>query len=115
MKALEYLKNAGTKIGYGSDLVGDIHRFQSREFGLRREVFSPFEILRQATSLGAELVERCGKLNPYGKLGVIEVDAMADILLVDGNPLEDITVMEEPEKNFAVIMKDGQFITNTEG
>jgi imidazolonepropionase-like amidohydrolase len=112
VKALEHLKSAGTKVAYGSDLVGDIHRYQSREFGLRREVFSPLEILRQATSLGAELVERCGKLNPHGKLGVIEEDAMADLLVVDGNPLEDITLMEEPEKNFAVIMKDGRFVKN---
>lgn len=115
MRALEYLKSAGVKIGYGSDLVGDIHRFQSHEFVLRREIFSPVEILRQATSLGAELVERCGKLNPYGKLGVIEPEAMADLLVVDGNPLEDISVMEQPEKNLAVIMKDGHFVKNTLG
>jgi imidazolonepropionase-like amidohydrolase len=110
--ALELLRRAGVKVGYGSDLVGDIHRFQSREFGLRREVFSPLEILRQATSLGAELVERCGMLNPHGKLGVIQTDAMADLLVVDGNPLEDVTVLEEPEKNIPVIVKDGRFVKN---
>ena len=51
----------------------------------------------------------CGYINPYpGKLGVVEEGALADLLLVDGNPLENIRLIEEPDKNFLVIMKDGK-------
>ena len=67
------------------------------------------EILTMATSTNAELLELCGKRNPYaGKLGVVAEGALADLLLVDGNPLEDITLLADPEKNLAVIMKDGE-------
>ena len=66
-----------------------------------------------ATSTNAELLAMCGKRNPYpGKLGVIEEGALADLLLVDGNPLEDIKLIEDPAKNFVVIMKDGTVYKN---
>jgi imidazolonepropionase-like amidohydrolase len=70
--------------------------------------YSPAEILTMATSTNAQLLQLSGKRNPYpGKLGVVEEGALADLLLVDGNPLEDITLLADPEQNFAVIMKDG--------
>ena len=66
-----------------------------------------------ATSTNAELLSLCGKRNPYpGKLGVIEEGALADVLLVDGNPIENIKLLEDPGKNFAVIMKDGRIYKN---
>ncbi|MDH3874009.1 MAG: hypothetical protein OET07_07640 [Desulfobacteraceae bacterium] len=68
----------------------------------------------QGTSRGAELIELSGPRNPYpGKLGVIEEGAYADLLLVDGNPLENIDLIGDPEKNFAIIMKDGIIYKNT--
>jgi imidazolonepropionase-like amidohydrolase len=67
-----------------------------------------------ATSTNAELLTLSGKRSPYrGKLGVLEVGALADLLLVDGNPLEDINLVADPAKNFLVIMKDGKIYKNT--
>ena len=63
-----------------------------------------------ATSTNAELLQLSGKRNPYpGKLGVVEEGALADLLLVDGNPLDDIDLLADPGKNFVVIMKDGRY------
>ena len=68
----------------------------------------------RAQQNGAELVELSGKRNPYpGKLGVIEKDAMADLLIVNGNPLEDISLLGDPESNLLLIMKDGKIYKNT--
>jgi imidazolonepropionase-like amidohydrolase len=67
-----------------------------------------------ATSDNAELVKLCGPRDPYpGKLGVIEEGALADMILVDGNPLENIKLVADPDKNFVVIMKDGKIYKNT--
>ena len=67
---------------------------------------------RPATN--AELLALSGKRNPYpGKLGVVEQGALADLLLVDGNPLENINLVADPDKNFLVIMKDGTIYKNT--
>lgn len=75
----------------------------------------PGEVLLQATSTAAELMALSGKLNPYteGTLGVVEVGAYADLLLVDGNPLEDVRVLEDYENNLKMIMKDGVIYKNT--
>jgi imidazolonepropionase-like amidohydrolase len=70
--------------------------------------FTPAEALIMATSTNGELLALSGPRNPYpGKLGVIEEGALADILLVDGNPLQDITLVADPTNKFLVIMKDG--------
>lgn len=75
--------------------------------------YSNVEILRMATSQNAELLTLSGPRNPYpGKLGVIEEGAYADILLVDGDPLANISLIADPETNFAVIMKDGEIYKN---
>jgi imidazolonepropionase-like amidohydrolase len=76
--------------------------------------YSPAEALVMATGTNAELLALSGKRNPYpGKLGVVEEGALADLLLVDGNPIEDIRLIEAPAKNFVVIMKDGKIYKNT--
>jgi imidazolonepropionase-like amidohydrolase len=73
------------------------------------------EILRQATSTPAELLKLTRWRNPYpeGPLGVIAEGAYADLLIVDGNPLEDITLLGDPEKNLRLIVKDGKVYKNT--
>ena len=69
-----------------------------------------------ATGDNAQLLALSGKRNPYpGKLGVVEEGALADLLLVDGNPLENIKLIEDPAKNFLVIMKDGKMYKNLVG
>ncbi len=76
--------------------------------------YSPAETLTMATSTNAELLTLCGKRNPYpGKLGVVEEGALADLLLVDGNPLENIELIADPAKNLVVIMKDGKLYKNS--
>ena len=75
--------------------------------------YTPAEALKMATADNGELMALSGFINPYpGKLGVVEEGALADLLLVDGNPLENIKLIEDPDKNFPVIMKDGRIYKN---
>ena len=70
--------------------------------------------LRRFLADNGELMALSGFINPYpGTLGVIELGALADLLLVDGNPLEDIKLIEDPTRNFLLIMKDGKIYKNT--
>lgn len=103
-------------IVFGSDIITDPSMIvrMNEEFKHRSKWFSPIEILRQATSKGGELLALSGAKNPYPKkLGLIEVGAYADILLINGNPLEDISILTNPTENIALIMKDGKVFKNT--
>jgi imidazolonepropionase-like amidohydrolase len=76
--------------------------------------YTPAEALAMATGTNAELLALSGKRNPYpGKLGVVEQGALADLLLVEGNPLENIDLVADPAANFKIIMKDGVIYKNT--
>jgi imidazolonepropionase-like amidohydrolase len=76
--------------------------------------YTAAETLAMATGTNGELLAMSGKRNPYpGKLGVVEQGALADLLLVDGDPLANIKLIEDPAKNFVVIMKDGKIYKNT--
>ena len=78
--------------------------------------YTPAQALKMATGDNAELLALSGMRNPYpGKLGVVEAGALADLLLVDGNPVENIKLLENPEKNLLVIMKDGKVYKNVVG
>jgi len=73
--------------------------------------FTPAELLRLVTSDNAELLALSGPRTPYeGKLGAVEQGALADLILVNGNPLADIDLIGDPARNFAVIMKDGRIV-----
>ena len=75
--------------------------------------YTPAEALIMATGTNAQLLALSGKRNPYpGKLGIVEEGALADLLLVAGNPVENIKLIEDPAKNFVVIMKDGKVYKN---
>ena len=110
-------RELGVKISWGTDLFGPLEKqaLQPLEFRARAKYFSNLEILRQATSGNAELFELSGLRHPYqeGALGVIREGAYADMVLVDGNPLEDIEVMVDPKVNFKLIMKNGVIYKNT--
>jgi imidazolonepropionase-like amidohydrolase len=114
---MKYAKKHGLKVAFGTDLFGTRQNFNDtvKEFSARLQWFTPVEILRQATSGNAELLELTGPLNPYqdGPLGVIKEGAYADLLIVDGNPLKDIRVLEDTENNIRIIMKDGVIYKNT--
>ena len=111
-KTLEHAKNYDLKILWGTDIIGSKEAFFEtfpKEWEIRNEHFTPFEQLQQVTKNNGEMVAMSGPKNPYpeGPLGVIEEGAYADILIVDGNPLEDLDLIADPEANFDLIMKDG--------
>jgi len=87
LRAIEIALAAGVRIGFGTDLLGETHPAQARELLLRSEVQSPLDVLRSATTVNAELLDRTGEL------GVIAPGAFADLLLVDGNPLDGLDVL----------------------
>jgi imidazolonepropionase-like amidohydrolase len=99
--ALDILKSAGVQIGFGTDLLGPLHAYQSREFLLRSEVLPSHDILMSATSVNATL------LNRAGDLGVVAAGAIADLLVVDGNPLADLGLLQDEGRHLPVIMKAG--------
>jgi imidazolonepropionase-like amidohydrolase len=115
-KAYKLAVKHGIKTAFGSDLL--FSKTLAKRQGLMlthlTRWYTNAEILKQATAANGELLSLSGPRNPYpGKLGVIEDGALADLLLVDGNPLEDITLVAKPEKSFVVIMKDGMIYKNT--
>ncbi len=113
----ERSKKMGIKMAWGTDVLGkiDLGPLQLQEFVARTKYYTPVEILLQATKINAELLSRSGKRVPYqeGALGAIKEGAYADLLIHKGNPLEDISVMTQPEENLLLIMKDGKIYKNT--
>jgi len=76
--------------------------------------YTPAETLAMATGTNAQLLALSGNRNPYpGKLGVVDEGALADLLLIEGNPLANIQLIADPARNFVVIMKDGKIYKNT--
>lgn len=104
----DLLKKYEVKTAFGTDIVGPHQQFQNREFTLRAEHFTPVEVLMQATSEAYEVINMSGPLNRYGRFGVIEEGALADILVIEGNPLQDISILERPGEVLRLIMKDGR-------
>jgi imidazolonepropionase-like amidohydrolase len=106
LRSLEICKAAGVQVGYGSDLLGQLQIEQSREFMFRAEVLKPLEIIRQATTVGAEV------LRQEGKLGIVEPGAFADLIVVDGDPLKKLELFLDQGAHLPVIMKAGKFHKN---
>lgn len=106
LASLEHLQTAGVRIGFGTDLLGEMQVHQLHEFGIRAKAMSSFEILKSATSTNAEL------LNQDGELGVVTQGALADLLLIEGNPLKDLSILEDPIEHLKLIMKDGVIFHN---
>jgi imidazolonepropionase-like amidohydrolase len=106
VQSLDMCRSAGVKIGFGSDLLGQLQTDHCNEFLLRAEVMSAQEIIRSATLVGAEIVRR------EGRIGEIIPGAWADLLVVDGNPYEDLGVFRNDGGRMAAIMADGRFVKN---
>jgi imidazolonepropionase-like amidohydrolase len=108
--AYNLAKKYNIKTAFGTDILFDA-RLTSRQGAILAKMvrwYSPAEALKMATADNGRLMALSGFINPYpGKLGVVEEGALADLLLVDGNPLERIDVVADPDKNFLVIMKGG--------
>ena len=107
IRMLEICNEAGVSMGFGTDLMGELHDAQSREFLIRAQVLDPAHILRSATSINAAI------LNRQGELGCIRPGALADLLVIDGNPLADLGLLQEQGRHMPVIMKAGEFYKNT--
>jgi len=103
LKSLEICTRHGVPVAYGSDLLGELHWDQSREFSLRAEVVSPIEIIRSATSIAAQI------LRLEGKVGTLMAGAWADLLLVDGDPLADLALLQDQGRHLSIIMQAGRF------
>jgi imidazolonepropionase-like amidohydrolase len=103
LKSLEICARHGVPVAYGSDLLGQLQVAQSEEFLLRARVVSPLETIRSATTIAAKL------LRQEGKLGCLRPGAFADLLLVDGDPLADLTVLTGQGARLAGIMKGGRW------
>lgn len=104
--SLEICQLAGVRMGFGTDLLGSTHEDQSLEFLIRAEVQKPHEVIYSATRIGAEIIRR------EGELGVIAAGAIADILVVDGNPLADLNLLQGQGRHLSAIMKGGRFHKN---
>jgi imidazolonepropionase-like amidohydrolase len=114
--AYKLAKKYNVKTAFGTDILFDAGAASRQGAYLAKMVrwYTPAEALKMATGDNGELLALSGFINPYpGKLGVVEEGALADLLLVDGNPLENIKLVEDPGKNFLVIMKDGTIYKNT--
>ena len=115
-KTYALAKKYGIKTAFGTDVLFSpaLARMQGALLAKMATWFTPAEALAQATGTNAQLLALSGKRNPYpGKLGVVEEGALADLLLVDGNPLENIALVADPARNFLVIMKDGRIYKNS--
>lgn len=113
--AYRYAKKYNIKTAFGTDCLFLPKRSANRAADLTKLLrwYTPFEILKMATYTNAQLLAMSGPRNPYpNKLGVIEEGAYADILLVNGNPLLDIKILEDADKNLLLIMKDGVIYKN---
>ncbi len=106
LESIRICRAAGVKLGFGTDLLGDSFDHQSREFLIRSQVESPAQILYSATRINAEI------LGQAAELGVVATGAIADLLLLDRNPLEDLSVLQDQGEHIAVIVKQGAIIKN---
>jgi imidazolonepropionase-like amidohydrolase len=109
---MRLIKKYDLKIGFGTDFVFGLYPRVAEEFTARTEFFTPAEILVQATSESAEIVRLAGKLNRHGNFGEIREGWLADLLLIDGDPFEDISILEDAETALPVIMKGGEIVRN---
>jgi imidazolonepropionase-like amidohydrolase len=100
--SLEILARAGVRMGFGTDLLGAMHRRQSDEFIIRRQALPAADVLRSATSINAALLKK------DGQLGVVAAGALADLILVDGDPIADIGVLTGQGERIPLVMKGGE-------
>ncbi len=101
LDSLAILRDAGVVTAFGTDLLGETHARQSEEFAIRARVLRPTEILASATVVAARLI------GMEGKLGIVAPGAFADLLVVDGDPLADISILATPERSVRMVMKGG--------
>lgn len=116
-RTLSAAKRLGVRMAWGTDFLFEPElNSEQNEFILRmREWFTPAQILKMVTHDNAELLALSGQRSPYpGRLGVVEEGALADLLLVEGDPLADLALLGDPGRNFAVIVKGGRIVKSAD-
>jgi imidazolonepropionase-like amidohydrolase len=114
-EAYRLARKLGVRVGWGSDTLFDqkLATRQGAQLAKLKRWFTPVEVLKVATGDNAQLLGLSGPRSPYaGRIGVIEKGALADLLLVDGDPTVQLDLIADPEKNFLIIMKDGAIYKN---
>ncbi|WP_234360577.1 metal-dependent hydrolase family protein [Francisella philomiragia] len=104
LEAIKIAHDYSVNVGFGTDLLGGLMRYQNTEFKIRSQVETPFQTLYSATYKNAEL------LNMVDKLGITKSGALADIIVFEGNPLEDIGLLVNPDESIKLIIKDGYIV-----
>lgn len=115
-KVVRLAKKYKVKTAFGTDLLFDpaLAAKQGKFLAKLKKWYTPYEALKMATHDNAQLIKLCGPRDPYpGELGVVKEGALADLILVDGNPLKNLDLVADPGKNFVVIMKDGKIYKNS--
>src|SRR5262249_17910976 len=107
LQGLQVMRRSNLKVGFGTDLLGSQQDRQGSEFGLRAPVFSPGEILRAATSINAELLQM------GDRIGRVAAGYAADLIVVDGDPIADVTCLGQGGANLPVILQGGRFHKRT--
>lgn len=106
LESIEIMHRAGVTMAFGTDLLGEMHRHQSEEFVIRARALPPIEVIRTATVNAAKL------LRMEGQIGVVAPDAFADLIVVDGDPLADLSLLTHQGRHLAAIMQNGSFVKN---
>lgn len=109
LRSIELALNAGVPVGFGTDLLGELHDYQSDEFLIRARVQKPHEVLHSATQVNARI------LGQEGRLGVIAPGANADLIACRANPLDDLGVLRGQGEGLALIIKDGRIVKHELG
>jgi imidazolonepropionase-like amidohydrolase len=107
LEALETAYKAGVKIGSGSDIIGPLQHLKGRELALKAEVMTPMEAIVSATRTNAEMIGMADRF------GTLERGKLADLIVVDGNPLENLHLFESALKHVVLVMKKGKIVKNT--
>ena len=106
MESLAIMKKAGLPMAYGSDLLGEMHRHQSEEFVIRGRVLPAHEVIASATTVAAKLCRM------EGQIGTVAAGAFADLVVVDGDPLKDLSLLTHQGAHMPLIMKAGAVVKN---
>ena len=101
IESLSIMRDAGLTMAYGTDLLGETHIRQSEEFAIRARVLDSRGIVAAATTIAAKLI------GYEGRLGVVAPGAIADLLVVDGDPFENAAILAQPERNIRAVVKAG--------
>ena len=104
LSGLDLAYRGGVRLAYGTDLLGGMHRHQNQEFRIRAEVQPPIDIIRAATCTAAEL------LCAAGQLGTLAADAQADLIVLDGDPLENIGLLADPAAHMPLVIQAGVIV-----